>query len=62
VRNNDRDPLLDQRTALILLFGVLTATGAGALSVLNGGTVAGAVLAGGGAFAAAVYFFHKLIR
>ncbi|MER5662804.1 hypothetical protein [Streptomyces mirabilis] len=57
MRNNDRDPLLDQRAALIFLFGVLTAIGAGALTVLNGGT-----LAGGGAFAAAVYFFHKIIR
>ncbi|WP_327742779.1 hypothetical protein OHO28_51685 [Streptomyces europaeiscabiei] len=62
MRNNDRDPLLDQRAALILLFGALTAIGAGALTVFNGGTLAGAGLAGGGTFAAAVYFFHKIIR
>ncbi|MCC9711821.1 hypothetical protein E4N62_45395 [Streptomyces sp. MNU76] len=62
MRNNDRDPLLDQRAALILLFGALTGIGAGALTVLNGGTLAGAGLAGGGAFAAAVYFFHRLIH
>ncbi|MFB7576287.1 hypothetical protein [Streptomyces sp. NPDC056165] len=62
MRNHDRDPLLDQRTALILLFGVLTAIGAGVLTVLNDGTLAGASLAGCGTFAAAVYFFHKLIR
>ncbi|MFK0287982.1 hypothetical protein ACIQVL_47000 [Streptomyces sp. NPDC090499] len=62
MRNHDRDPLLDQRAALILLFGVLTAIGAGVLTVLNDGTLAAAGLAGGGAFAASVYFFHKLIR
>lgn len=62
MRNNDRDPLLNQRAALILPFGVLSAIGAGVLTVLNGGTVSGAVLAGAGAFAAAVYFFHKIIR
>ncbi|MFE7854084.1 hypothetical protein [Streptomyces sp. NPDC057403] len=62
MRNHDRDPLLDQRAALIILFGVLTAIGAGALTILNDGTLAAAGLAGGGAFAAAVYFFHKLIR
>ncbi|MFJ8098255.1 hypothetical protein [Streptomyces griseofuscus] len=60
--NNDRDPLLDQRTAFILLLGVLAAAGAGALTVLGGQPLAGGVLAGGGAFTAAVYFFHKIIR
>jgi hypothetical protein len=47
VRNNDRDPLLDQRAALILLFGMLSAIGTGALTVLNGGTPAGAGLGAG---------------
>lgn len=62
MRNNDRGPLLDQRAAFILLLGVLTAIGAGALTVLNDGTLAGAALFGGGAFAGAVYFFDKIIR
>ncbi|MFE6699299.1 hypothetical protein [Streptomyces sp. NPDC057718] len=59
---NDRDPLLDQRTAFVLLLGVLAAVGAGALTCLNDGTLPAGVLAAGGAFAAAVYFFHKIIR
>ncbi|MEV7282957.1 hypothetical protein AB0O01_00030 [Streptomyces sp. NPDC093252] len=41
---------------------MLTANAVGVLTVLNDGTLAAASLAGGGAFAAAVYFFHKLIR
>lgn len=61
MRDDDRDPLLDQRAALILMFGVLIGLGTGGLTVLNDGTLAGGALAGGGAFAAAVYFFHKLI-
>ncbi|MCL6737417.1 hypothetical protein [Streptomyces neyagawaensis] len=61
MRSNDRDPLLDQRAVLVLLLGVLAAVGAGVLTVLNGGSVAGAGLAGGGAFAAGVYLFHQLI-
>ena len=46
---------------MILLLGVLTGLGAGVLTVLTGASPAGAVLAGGGAFAAAVLFFHTII-
>ncbi|MER5905131.1 hypothetical protein ABT150_34475 [Streptomyces mirabilis] len=60
--DNERDPLLDQRTAFILLLGVLAAVGAGALTVLGGQNAAGGVLTASGAFTAAVYFFHKIIR
>ncbi|MFD3580692.1 hypothetical protein [Streptomyces sp. NPDC058644] len=59
--NNDRGPLLGQRAAFILLLGVLASVGAGALTLLNDGTTAEAALAGCAAFAAAVYFFHKII-
>ncbi|MFI9623155.1 hypothetical protein ACIG8S_30050 [[Kitasatospora] papulosa] len=59
--NNGRDPLLGHRAAFILLLGVLAGTGAGVLTFLDAGSAAGAVLAGGGAFVAAVYFFHKII-
>ncbi|MFE6844546.1 hypothetical protein [Streptomyces sp. NPDC057686] len=61
MRQNQNDPLLGQRAALVLLFGVLTATGAGLLTLLAGGTAAGAFLAGGASFAAAVLFFHTII-
>jgi hypothetical protein len=54
-------PLLDQRTVIILLLGVLTAVGAGVLTVLAGGAVASGILTGGGAFAAAVLFFNAII-
>jgi hypothetical protein len=55
-------PLLGQRAAIILLLGVLTALGAGVLTVLAGGATASAVLAGGAAFAGAVLFFNTIIN
>jgi hypothetical protein len=61
VNSQSPQPLLGQRTAIILLLGVLTALGAGVLTVLAGGTIAGGVLTGGAAFAAAVLFFHTII-
>ncbi len=61
VTSNDRDPLLSQRAAFILLLGVLAAATAGVLTVLGGGAPAEGALASGAAFAAAVYFFHKII-
>ncbi|MEU5609726.1 hypothetical protein AB0H03_13505 [Streptomyces sparsogenes] len=61
VNNPNPQPLLSLRAAIILLLGVLTALGAGALTVLAGGTIASGVLAGGAAFAAAVLFFHTII-
>ncbi|MEV5427568.1 hypothetical protein AB0K85_33130 [Streptomyces cellulosae] len=54
-------PLLSLRTTIILLLGLLTALGAGALTVLAGGAIASGILASGGAFAAAVLFFHTII-
>lgn len=58
---NASRPLLDQRAALILLLGVLSALGAGVLTALSGGNVASAVLAGGAAFPVGVLFFHTII-
>ncbi|MFE0256211.1 hypothetical protein [Streptomyces sp. NPDC059010] len=51
VNSQNPQPLLALRTAIILLLGVLTALGAGVLTVL----------AGGATFAAAVLFFHTII-
>lgn len=61
MNNPNPRPLLTLRTAIILLLGILTALGAGALTVLAGGAIASGILAGGGAFAAAVLFFHTII-
>lgn len=58
---DDKGPLLELRTAVILVFGVLTGVGTGVLAVLSGQTPAGAVLAGGAAFAGAVLFFKAII-
>ncbi|MBT2406009.1 MULTISPECIES: hypothetical protein [unclassified Streptomyces] len=59
--HNDRDPLLSQRSALILLLGVLVGTGAGILAALADTGPASAVLTGAGAFGAGVLFFHATI-
>ena len=56
------DRLLPVRTTLVLLLGVLIGVGAGVLAVLAGSPVAGGVLVGGGALAAAVKFFDWLIK
>lgn len=53
--------MLGLRTAIILLLDVLTALGAGILTVLAGAAVASGILTGGAAFAAAVLFFHTII-
>ncbi|PJE98148.1 hypothetical protein CUT44_08860 [Streptomyces carminius] len=54
-------PLLCLRSALILLLGTLTATGAAVLTYLAQHNTATAFLAGGAAFAGAVLFFHTII-
>ncbi|MYS95592.1 MULTISPECIES: hypothetical protein [Streptomyces] len=54
-------PLLGLRSAIVLMLGVLVATGAGVLTYLVQQDAATAVLAGGAAFAGAVLFFHKII-
>ncbi|MCM2416636.1 hypothetical protein [Streptomyces sp. RKAG293] len=59
--HDDRDPLLSQRSALILLLGVLVGIGAGILAALGHADPAGAVLTGAGAFGAGVLFFHATI-
>jgi len=59
--NNSDQSLLSLRTALILLLGVLTGTGAGLLTAASGGVVADGFLTGGAAFAGAVMFFHVII-
>ncbi|MFI0186421.1 hypothetical protein ACH4PW_02450 [Streptomyces sp. NPDC017082] len=58
---NDRDPLLSQRSALILLLGVLVGIEAGTVAVLGDAGPATAVLTGASAFAAGVVFFHTTI-
>ncbi|MEU3512215.1 hypothetical protein ABZ733_30885 [Streptomyces longwoodensis] len=61
MNSRNPQPLVGQRTAIILLLGVLTAVGAGVLTVLAGGTIASGILAAGVAFAGAVLFFHTII-
>jgi hypothetical protein len=55
-------PLLTIRTTLVFLLAVLTGTGAGLLAYFASHAAAEAVLVGGGATAAAIRFFHWLIR
>lgn len=57
----DEGPLLGLRSAIVLMLGVLVATGAGVLTYLAQRDAATAALAGGAAFAGAVLFFHKII-
>ncbi|MDX3078435.1 hypothetical protein [Streptomyces sp. MI02-7b] len=54
-------PLIGLRSAIILVLGVLVATGAGVLTFLAQHNTATAVLAGGAAFGGAVLFFHNVI-
>lgn len=59
--DNSTQPLLTQRTALILLLAVLVGLGAGALGVWAGRHIAEALLLGLGAAATAAAFFNWLI-
>lgn len=59
--NGSDQPLLSPRSALILLLGILTGIGAGALAVAGGAALATGCLTGGAAFAGAVIFFHTII-
>ncbi|WP_128816802.1 hypothetical protein [Streptomyces sp. S063] len=55
-------PLLGLRSAIVLLLGVLTGTGAGVLAYLAQRSLPGAALARAGAgFGAGVMFFHAII-
>ncbi|WP_020421179.1 hypothetical protein [Amycolatopsis sp. ATCC 39116] len=54
--------LLTVRTALVFLLSVLAGTGAAVLTCLAGHRGAEAVLIGLGVLAAAIKFFHWLIR
>lgn len=55
------DPFLSVRTALILVIALLVGIVAGALGFLGYGTVAGAVLIGGGAAGGAMMMFHAVL-
>ncbi|MEU0956129.1 hypothetical protein ABZ353_27900 [Streptomyces niveus] len=59
--NNDHDPLLSQRAAIIFVFALLIGLAAGALTLYAGGAPATAVLLAGGAFAGGAAFFHSTI-
>ncbi|MCZ4120244.1 hypothetical protein [Streptomyces sp. H39-S7] len=59
--HDDHDPLLSQRSALIMLLGVLVGIGAGILAVLGDADPASAVLTGAGACGAGILFFHATI-
>ncbi|GGP77757.1 hypothetical protein ACFY2N_34575 [Streptomyces rubiginosohelvolus] len=54
-------PLLGLRSAIVLLLGVLTGTGAGVLAYLAQRSLPGAALAAGAGFGAGVMFFHAII-
>jgi hypothetical protein len=56
--HNDRDPLLSQRSALILLLGVLVGIGAGTVAALGDADPATAVLTGASACGAGIIFFN----
>jgi len=59
--HNDRDPLLSQRSALILLLGVLVGIGAGTVAALGDADPATAVLTGASACGAGIIFFNATI-
>ncbi|MFE4177457.1 hypothetical protein ACFRR7_36385 [Streptomyces sp. NPDC056909] len=54
-------PLLGLRSAIVLLLGVLTGTGAGVLTYLAQRSLPAAALAAGASFGAGVMFFHAII-
>lgn len=60
-QNQDRDPLLGLRSAVILMLGLLAALGTGLLSIAAGNDMARAGLAAAGAFVTAVIFFEVII-
>ncbi|MBL1081990.1 hypothetical protein JK359_08325 [Streptomyces actinomycinicus] len=58
---NDRDPLLSQRTALVLALSLFVSIAAAALRAWGGASPQEAALTGGAAFFPAVLFFHAVI-
>ncbi|WP_331749003.1 hypothetical protein OIA45_48285 (plasmid) [Streptomyces chartreusis] len=54
-------PLLGLRSAIVLVFGVLTGIGAGLLTYLAQRSAPAALLAAGAGFGAGVLFFHTII-
>lgn len=59
---NNQSPLISLRSAMIMLLGVLCRLGAGALTAWSGAHVAQAILTGVASAAAAIVFFHWLIK
>jgi hypothetical protein len=55
-------PLLGLRSAVVLLFGILTGLGAGVLTYLEQHSLPGAVLTAGAGWAAGVLFFQTVIH
>ncbi|MFG1913061.1 hypothetical protein [Kribbella sp. NPDC048928] len=53
--------LISTRSALIMALALIAAIGAGLLTYLSNHSLPGAVLTGGGAWAAAVIFFNTII-
>ncbi|MEV5898417.1 hypothetical protein [Streptomyces sp. NPDC052127] len=60
-RQRAGQPLLGLRSAIVLLLGVLTGTGAGVLTYLGQRSLPAAALAAGAGFGAGVMFFHAII-
>ncbi|EMF56423.1 MULTISPECIES: hypothetical protein [Streptomyces] len=54
-------PLLGLRSAIVLMLGVLTGTGAGVLTYLAQSSLPAAGLAAGAGFGVGVMFFHAII-
>lgn len=54
-------PLLSLRSAMVLLLGVLVATGAGIATYLSERSLPAATLAAGAGFGAGEMFFHTII-
>ncbi|MGJ5831959.1 hypothetical protein [Streptomyces ossamyceticus] len=57
----DTEPLLSQRTALVLLIAAFIGTVVGVLALFSAGNVAGALLAGVTGFGTSTVGLHKLI-
>lgn len=56
-----KQPLLPLRTAVVLLCALIVSTVVGGLTYLGSKELAGAILAGGAAFAGAVIWLDKII-